>query len=294
VPPSNEVGDAYVELLLRSLTLSANGPLEIHYPVATSGRPYLRALVQRVLVRSKNARLALSYTYDPDSDPQGRRTAYQLAPGIKTMIGRERLEHVRDCVLDVLGNDVPGDLIETGVWRGGTTILMRGILRARGVTDRSVYVADSFEGLPPPDVARYPADEGLNFHEHPVLAVSLEEVRANFERYDLLDDQVVFVKGWFRDTLPGLADRTFAVLRLDGDLYESTRDALVNLYPRLSPGGWLIVDDFHIPACVQAVTEYREAHGITAELHRVNWAAAWKKEAVRESHPVSSGREGIG
>ena len=285
MPAPNEVGDAYVELLLRSLTLSANGPIEVLYPAPTTGRPYLRSLVQRVLVGHKNARLALSYTYDPDADPAGRRTAYQLAPGIKTMIGRQRLEQVRDCVRDVLANDVPGDLIETGVWRGGTTILMRGILRADGCTDRRVYVADSFEGLPPPDVTRYPADEGLDFHEHPVLAVTLDEVRANFERYDLLDDQVVFVRGWFRDTLPGLADRTFAVIRLDGDLYESTMDALVNLYPRLSPGGWLIVDDFHIPACVQAVTEYREAHGITAELHRVNWAAAWKKEAARAPQP---------
>ncbi len=274
------MGDAYVELLLRSLTLSANGPIEVLYPAPSTGRPFLRSLVQRVLVGHKNARLALSYTYDPEGDPAGRRTAYQLAPGIKTMVGRERLEQVRDCVQDVLAHDVPGDMIETGVWRGGTTILMRGVLRAAGATDRRVYVADSFEGLPPPDVARYPADEGLDFHEHPVLAVGLEEVRANFERYDLLDDQVVFVKGWFRDTLPGLADRTFAVIRLDGDLYESTMDALVNLYPRLSPGGWLIVDDFHIPACVQAVTEYREANGITAELQRVNWAAAWKKEAA--------------
>lgn len=290
MPAPNEVGDAYVELLLRSLTLSANGPIEVLYPAPSTGRPLLRSFVQRVLTSRKNARLALSYTYDPDADPAGRRTAYQLAPGIKTMIGRERLEQVRDCVTDVLERDVPGDLIETGVWRGGATILMRGILRARGVSDRKVYVADSFEGLPPPDVARYPADEGLDFHEHPVLAVSLEEVRANFERYDLLDDQVVFVKGWFRDTLPALADRTFAVIRLDGDLYESTMDALVNLYPRLSPGGWLIVDDFHIPACVQAVTEYREAHGITSELHRVNWAAAWRKEPVRSPQPATSGR----
>lgn len=278
VPAQDEVGDAYVELLLRSLTLAANGPIEVLYAAPAGGRPYLRGLVQRLLVKTKNARIALSYTYHPDADPAGRRTAYQLAPGIKTMIGRERLEQVRDCVLDALDNNVPGDLIETGVWRGGTTILMRGILRARGVTDRNVFVADSFEGLPAPDVARYPADAGLNFHEHPVLAVSVEDVRANFERYDLMDDQVVFVKGWFRDTLPGLADRTFSVIRLDGDLYESTMDALTNLYPRLSPGGWLIVDDFHIPACVQAVTEYRQTHGITAPLQRVNWAAAWKKE----------------
>jgi hypothetical protein len=294
VPAPNEVGDAYVELLIRSLTLSANGPLDLLLPAAPAGRPYLRSLVQRVLLQRKNARIALPFTFDPDADPAGRRTAYQLAPGIKTMIGRERLEQVRDCVLDVLDDDVPGDLIETGVWRGGTTILMRGILRARGVADRTVYVADSFAGLPPPDVDRYPADAGLDFHEHPVLAVGLEEVRANFARYDLLDDQVAFVEGWFRDTLPGLADRTFAVIRLDGDLYESTTDALVHLYPRLSPGGWLIVDDFHIPACVQAVTEYREAHGITAELHRVNWAAAWKKEAVRVPEPTPSGRREAG
>ncbi len=112
-------------------------------------------------------------------------------------------------------------------------------------------------------------------------------MRANFERYDLLDDQVVFLKGWFRDTLPGLADRTFSVIRLDGDLYESTMDALVNLYPRLSPGGWLIVDDFHIPACVQAVTEYRAANGISAQLHRVNWAAAWQKEPALAPHTTS-------
>ena len=275
-----ELGDAYIELLIRALTLSVNGPIERLHPVPPYGRPRLRTLLQRYLLRGRSARLALPTTYDPDADPEGRRNAYELAPGIMTMIGRERLEQVRDCVVDVLERQVPGHLIETGVWRGGTTILMRGILRAHGIDDRTVFVADSFEGLPPPDVARYPADEGLDFHEHPVLAVSLEEVQANFERYGMLDDQVVFVKGWFKDTLPGLSDEAFAVIRLDGDLYESTMDALVNLYPRLSPGGWLIVDDFHIPACVQAVTDYREAHGITAELNRVNWAAAWRKDAA--------------
>ena len=270
--------DAYVELLLRSLTLSLGGPVELLQPVPPHGRPVLRTLLQRFLIRGRSARLAVPVTYDPDADPAGRRNAYELAPGILTMIGRERLGHVRDCLVDVLERQVPGHVIETGVWRGGTTILMRGILRAHGSSDRKVFVADSFEGLPPPNAARYPADAGLDLHEHPVLAVSLEDVRAAFERYDLLDEQVVFVKGWFKDTLPGLTDENFSVIRLDGDLYESTMDALSNLYPRLSLGGWLIVDDFQIPACVQAVTDYRERHGITEELQRVNWAACWRRE----------------
>ena len=119
-----------------------------------------------------------------------------------TMVGLKRLDNIQACVEDVLARDVPGDLIETGVWRGGATIFMRSILKAYGVTDRRVWVADPFEGLPPPNPDRYPSDRGDNLHTFKELAVPLESVRANFERYGLLDDQVQFLKGWFRDTLP--------------------------------------------------------------------------------------------
>lgn len=197
-----------------------------------------------------------------------------------TMIGLKRLDALHYCVQDVLARGVPGDFIETGVWRGGATIFMRGLLKAHGVTDRVVWVADSFEGLPAPDAAKYPADANYNFQDFRELAVSLEQVKLNFQRYALLDDQVRFLKGWFRDTLPGAPIRSLAVLRLDGDLYESTMDALTHLYPKLERGGYAIVDDFgDVPACRQAVTEYRAAHGITEEIVPIDWSGVfWRKE----------------
>src|SRR4029079_10466490 len=114
-----------------------------------------------------------------------------------TMVGIPRLDHLRYCLETVLAEDVPGDFIETGAWRGGASIFARGILKAYGVTDRTVWVADSFEGLPPADRVKYPKEAMMNLHLERDLAVSLEQVQANFARYELLDDQVKFLKGWF-------------------------------------------------------------------------------------------------
>jgi hypothetical protein len=195
------------------------------------------------------------------------------------MIGLKRLDNLQFCIEEAITNGVAGDLIETGVWRGGATIFMRAVLRAYGITDRCVWVADSFEGLPPPDTTKYPCDAGDTLHQARELAVSLEEVKANFERYGLLDDQVCFLKGWFRDALPVALIQRLAVLRLDGDMYESTMDALVNLYPKLSEGGYVIVDDYSaIPACRQAVQEYRSANGISEEIREIDWTGVfWQK-----------------
>lgn len=196
-----------------------------------------------------------------------------------TMIGLKRLDNLEFCIEKVITNGVPGDLIETGVWRGGATIFMRAVLKAYGVTDRYVWVADSFEGLPPPETGKYPHDAGDRLHEARELAVSLEEVKANFETYGLLDNQVRFLKGWFRDTLPAAPIERLAVLRLDGDMYESTMDTLVNLYPKLSEGGYAIVDDYGaIPACRQAVNDYRSANTITEKIHNIDWTGIfWQK-----------------
>ena len=213
--------------------------------------------------------------YDARARAEGRDWPAQA----HTMIGLKRLDNVQFCVEDALARGVPGDLVETGVWRGGAVILMRGILKVHGVTDRVVWAADSFEGLPAPNVERYPADKGLDFSGFADLAVSVEQVQDNFRRYNLLDDQVRFLKGWFRDTLPTAPIGRIAVLRLDGDLYESTMDALTHLYPRLSRGGYCIVDDYNdIPACRQAVTDYRGRHGIRDEIMPVDWSAVfWRK-----------------
>ncbi|MGB3682771.1 MAG: TylF/MycF family methyltransferase, partial [Rubrobacteraceae bacterium] len=205
-----------------------------------------------------------------------------------SMLGFARLDNLRFCVESVIEDDIPGDLIETGVWRGGGTIFMRAILKAYGVTDRTVWVADSFEGLPPPNAEKYVQDAGDIHHTLSHLAVSLEEVKANFEGYGLLDEQVRFLKGWFRDTLPGAPVEKLAVLRLDGDMYESTMDALTNLYPKLSVGGYLIVDDYGaVQGCKEAVHDYRRDHGVEEEMVAIDWAGVYWRKSHRGVEDVS-------
>jgi O-methyltransferase len=197
-----------------------------------------------------------------------------------TMIGFKRLDNLQMCVEQVLREGIPGDFIETGVWRGGATIFMRALLAAYGDTTRRVWVADSFAGMPKPDPDKHPADQGDIHHEfNALLAVSLEQVQANFARFDLLDDQVVFLKGWFRDTLPTAPVEQLAVLRIDGDMYESTMDALVNLYPKLSVGGYAIIDDYgYIKSCRQAVEDYRLLYGIRDEIIEIDWTGVyWRR-----------------
>ena len=156
---------------------------------------------------------------------------------------------------------------------------MRAILKAYGVTDRTVFVADSFEGLPKPDALRYPADAGDRHWTRRELAVSLDRVRANFARYGLLDEQVHFLMGWFKDTLPIAPIERLAVARLDGDMYESTMDAIEALYPKLQPGGFLIMDDYGaVPACKQATEDYRERCGIREPIVPIDWTGVyWRK-----------------
>jgi hypothetical protein len=195
-----------------------------------------------------------------------------------TMIGEARLDNIRFCIEQALADQVPGDVIETGVWRGGATIFMRAVLKSHQVADRRVWVADSFEGLPAPNVAKYPQDKGMNLEGYKELAVSLEDVKANFARYGLLDDQVQFLKGWFKDSLPDAPIARLAVMRLDGDLYESTMDALVNLYGRLSVGGFVIIDDYQVPACRQAVQDFRNREDITDPIVQIDWAGVyWRR-----------------
>lgn len=231
-------------------------------------------LLERALTGIHNIR-------DPEAF-QRRLEGHDWPQDADTMIGLRRLRNIRDCLNEVLASNVPGDLIETGVWKGGATILMRAMLKAAGDTQRKVYVCDSFEGLPPPD-PNYPADAGDRHYTMPDLAVSVEDVKYNFEKYNLLDDQVVFVKGWFKDTLHEIASPQFALVRLDGDMYESTIQGFEALYPKLAPGGYLIVDDYEaVRGCRQAVHDYRNAHGITEEIHKVGGEGAsgtvyWRK-----------------
>lgn len=197
-----------------------------------------------------------------------------------TMIGLKRLNNIQFCLEDILRNNIPGDYIEAGVWRGGASIFARAVLKAYDVKDRLVWVADSFEGLPAPDPNKYPYDKDSRLHELKILSVPLEKVKKNFERYGLLDDRVRFLKGWFKDTLPKAPIQKLAVIRLDADMYESTTDALSYLYPKLSQGGYIIIDDYScISACRQAVGDYRKSWGINAEIKTIDWTGVyWKRE----------------
>lgn len=188
-----------------------------------------------------------------------------------TMIGTKRLANVRLVLESVIGERVPGDFVETGVWRGGACIMARAVLLAYGVTDRQVIVCDSFEGLPPPNAKAFPADKDSNFHDYADLAVSLEQVKTNFAKFDLLDDQVIFLKGWFRDTMPKVTSKSIAVLRLDGDMYESTIDPLRHLYDRIPSGGWVVVDDYNVvPAAKAAVHDFLDERGETPKLREID------------------------
>lgn len=183
-----------------------------------------------------------------------------------TMVCEKRLRNVRTLTEAVIRDGVPGALVETGVWRGGCCIMMKAVNFAHGER-RGVYVCDSFEGLPKVTEG---VDSNLKLDENPMLTAPLEDVRNHFERFDLLDDEVHFIKGWFHDTMPVLAEndpQEIAVLRLDGDYYSSTMDVLQALYPKVRPGGYVIIDDYNAyEECKLAVTEYRVAHGIDAEI----------------------------
>lgn len=203
-----------------------------------------------------------------------------------TMIGAIRMRNLRVIVERLLVDQTPGDLIETGAWRGGACIYMRGILAAYGDRERKVWVADAFREPPQsPDVS--PADKNDRHSHYEPLSVSLEEVRANFRRYGLLDERVAFLPGWYKDTLGAAPISRLALLRLDGDTYESTMQALDALYAKLSPGGFVIVDDYGLPGCRQAIDEFRDRHNIADALEDVDGASVfWRKAAAAKADVV--------
>jgi hypothetical protein len=197
-----------------------------------------------------------------------------------TMIGLRRLDNLDYCAAHVFADGIPGDFLEAGVLQGGASIFLRALQVAHGQSDRRLWVADSFAGLP---AASHDNDRefGDAFTEPrlPWLAASLAAVRDNFRTYDLLSDRVCFIEGWFADSLPKAPVEQLSILRLDADLYASTRDVLVPLYDKVSPGGFIIVDDYHaFEPCRRAVDECRAARGDAAPLRRIDWTGVyWQK-----------------
>jgi hypothetical protein len=264
----------YLDLVKKTLSFSLwpEPPARVD-PSAYAAQPVkqvaLRAL--SVLLDRWNFELGKRHSFT-----EAQRTNGEIWPGYAyTMIGQKRLDSLQRAVESVLAENVPGDLIETGAWRGGACILMRAVLAAYGIEDRRVFVADSFEGLPTPDAEKYPADRGDLHHTVGIFSVSQEQVEENFRKFDLLDGQVVFLKGWFKDTLPGAPIDRLAVLRVDGDMYESTIQVLETLYPKLSPRGFCVIDDYALAGCRQAVDDFRARQGITTPLEAVDQTGRW-------------------
>jgi hypothetical protein len=256
-----------------------------------SSEPALSKAAELYLNLLKRTLTNTIFTTEPDTETDTLRyvgaaiTHYQQSSAV-SMLPLARMDNLQMCILDVVEHGIQGDLIETGVWRGGATIFMRAALKVLNVTDRVVWVADSFEGLPEPDAGKYPLEAKAfksaamtKHYKH--LAVGLEEVERNFAAYGVLDDKVKFLKGWFKDTLPSAPIEQLAIMRLDGDYYESTRDALVNLYDKLSVGGYVIIDDYGEDTwtyCRKAVEEFRSERGIVDPLVRVDKPCAfWRK-----------------
>lgn len=196
-----------------------------------------------------------------------------------TMIGTRRLLNFRHLIENVIAENIPGDIVETGVWRGGACIMAKAVLKIYNQQQRKVFLCDSFEGLPSPNVNLFPADANSTFHEYPELSVSIDQVKENFEKFNLLDDQIVFVKGLFKDTLDSLPTKHIAVLRLDGDMYESTIGPLRQLYDSVSPCGCVIVDDYEVvPACRQAVHDFFDERRINPELNIIDGVGRFFKK----------------
>lgn len=264
--------ELYLDLMKRVLT-NVVYPDEALVPVAPRG------FAKRAVARAF-ARLGLTLARANGSTVAARRDGLENNPRAHTMIGLRRLDNIQRCVMQALDEGVPGDLLEAGVWRGGAVAFMRAILKARGVTDRVVWVADSFQGLPAPDAARYPADRGDTHFTKRWLAVPVEEVKETFRAYGLLDDQVRFIEGFFSESLPRAPIGRLAVARIDVDMYESTTQALESLYPKLSIGGFVILDDWEIiPTCRKAIEDFRARHGIGEPIQAVDGNAGfWRRE----------------
>ena len=268
--PNDLARNLYLDLMKHSLLNLIYGDTEV---IPAAPRSPLKQSVVKA-IRS----LGLEVVHRKQFDPEIRKSGRDWPTDGQTMLSLARLENVQFCAEQALQNNVPGDFIEAGVWRGGASILMQAVLKSYGIADRKVYVADSFAGLPPPS-KDYPQDAAIPYHTMPELAISLETVKGNFARYGLLNEQVEFLKGWFRDTLPVAPIERLAVVRLDGDMYESTMDGLVALYPKLSVGGYVILDDYvMLEASRQAALDYRQQHAIDEPVIEIDFAGAyWQK-----------------
>lgn len=265
----------YLDLLKKSITryIFDDGYLSLYLRTHGKLKHLLYVFIEKAL-----SPLSLELVKRNQFNPKLRELGKDWPATAETMIGLRALDNIQECIEDILSNNIPGDFIETGVWRGGATIFMRAVLKTYNITDRIVWAADSFKGLPKPSNNTYKEDIADHLHTFDQLKIPLSEVKKNFSKYGLLDNQVKFLVGWFKDTLPKAPIKRLALLRLDGDMYESTVDSLHALYPKLSVGGYVIIDDYCLPQCRAAVKNFRKQMKIDDPILNINGMATyWKR-----------------
>ena len=189
-----------------------------------------------------------------------------------TMTSNERLFGLIESVRYILLANIEGDFVECGVYKGGSMMAMALVLLKENCPDRKLYLYDTFTGM------TEPSDVDVDFRERPPKSskwpiVPSDQVKAALYSTKYPQDKMHFVQGKVEDTLPEQAPESISLLRLDTDWYESTKHELTHLFPRLSPGGILIIDDYgHYRGARQAVDEYFSENKIPVLLHRMDFS----------------------
>lgn len=192
----------------------------------------------------------------------------------ETMIGVKRLDQFHNALRTCDVEQIKGDVLEAGIWRGGAVIFAAAYLSQSNPFSRRVIAADSFDGLPPPD-SRYPVDVGDLHSTIDFLRVSEKEVLANFRKFAVSTENVDFLPGWFEDTLPTVGNRNLAILRMDGDMYSSSSHILSALFDRVTPGGFVIVDDYALRGAREAVHDFLDGRGLSPEISDIDGIGAY-------------------
>ncbi len=237
-------------------------------------------VAERVARTLKSRGISVTREYGVDLTPETVATIKFVRPYTMTTV--QRIESVVAATHYVIDNDIPGAFVESGVWMGGSIMAAARTLVERGVTDRDLYLFDTFEGLPEPgehDKIAGADQSGAEVYaqlqaaagDTPYLEAPVDKVRANVALTGYPMDRVHTIQGMVEDTIPSSAPEKVAFLRLDTDFYSSTKVEMETLFPRLSPAGILIVDDYgYLEGARKAVDDYLATYPHPVFLHRID------------------------
>lgn len=221
-----------------------------------------------------------AYRYPVDFDQTHLEIIKKARPYTNT--SNERIHGLIEATRFVIRNGIAGAFAECGVYKGGSMMVVALTLLSEGVDDRELYLFDTFAGMPAPgkEDVDYRGRAAIETFSQKRISdtsstwvnASLQDVRQAIASTSYPMDRVHFIEGMVEDTIPETAPASLALLRLDTDWYQSTKHELVHLYPRVSPRGMVIVDDYgHFEGARRAVDEYFAENQIVPFLHRLDY-----------------------